>query len=173
MTPLRTADVAARLGVSEATVGRAAETRRVIRYVDDLAHKNSEALSFIPRPKLEYYAECGQIMMAFENDEPCGFLVHGNGQRVCRIYQACIQCDARRRKHGLDLVSRLIRKATDQGFEAISLWCANDLDSNEFWRQVGFTFAGQREGGTRRVRKHNHWILWLTPTLDFLEVGRP
>ncbi len=138
---------------------------RLVNYIDALAHKNSEALSFLPRPMLEHYAGAGQILMAHENDEPCGYLIHGNGDRWCKIYQACIQYDARRREHGFELVRRLVRKADSQGFEAISLWCADDLDSNDFWRAAGFTFAGQREGGRRRGRKHNRWILWLQPRL--------
>jgi N-acetylglutamate synthase-like GNAT family acetyltransferase len=143
----------------------------VVQYIDALAHKNSEALSFLPRPTLEHYAEVGQILIAHENGEPCGYLIHGNGARWCKIYQACIQYDARRREHGLELVRRLVRKALTGGFEAISLWCAEDLESNEFWRSAGFVWAGRREGGRRRGRKHNHWILWLQPTLFREEVS--
>ena len=145
--------------------------REYLGFVDDLAHKNSEALSFIPRPMLERYAEAGQVMLAKENGEPCGFLIHGNGARWCRIYQACIQYDARYREHGLSLVRALIEKATRQGFEAISLWCASDLDSNKFWQEAGFSFAGCRAGGQRRGRQHNHWMLWLQPVLWSGECG--
>jgi hypothetical protein len=38
-------------------------------YADDLARKNSEALSFIPRPMIERYAERGQLLLATENGE--------------------------------------------------------------------------------------------------------
>jgi N-acetylglutamate synthase-like GNAT family acetyltransferase len=142
-----------------------------LAYVDDLAHKNSEALSFIPRPMLEHYAAVGQIITAEENAEPCGFLVHGNGARWCKIYQACVQYDARRMEHGLDLVRRLVEKAHWQGFEAISLWCAADLDANHFWRSAGFQYAGSRDGGTRRGRQHNHWVLWIQQPLFGCEGG--
>jgi ribosomal protein S18 acetylase RimI-like enzyme len=118
---------------------------------------------------LEHYAEVGQILMAQENGDPCGYLIHGNGDHWCKIYQACIQYDARRREHGFELVRRLARKATEEGFEAISLWCAEDLEANEFWRLAGFVWAGQREGGKRRGRKHNRWILWLQPILGAAE----
>lgn len=135
----------------------------MLRYIDGLARRNSEALSFIPLPRLEDYFLRGQILLERENGEPCGYLVHGNHPEVCRIYQACIQYDARRRDHGLALVRRLVLKADRMGCRAVSLWCADDLEANAFWKAAGFTFCGQREGGRRRGRKHNHWVLWLKP----------
>lgn len=126
-------------------------------YIDDLAHKNSEALSFIPMPRLEQYWQNGQILTSYENGELCGYLVYGLGWPVMRIYQACIQYDARRKQHGFELVSRLITIASSRSVSWISLWCANDLESNSFWREAGFEFCGVREGGRRRKRKHNLW----------------
>jgi ribosomal protein S18 acetylase RimI-like enzyme len=135
-----------------------------VGYVVDLAKRNSEAISFIPSPRLEQYYENGQILVARENDEPCGFLVFGL-RPVAKIYQACIQYDARRMENGLRLVSRLIRIASSRGCDAISLWCASDLEANHFWRAAGFRFVDQRPGGSRRGRVHNRWYMQLTPTL--------
>jgi GNAT superfamily N-acetyltransferase len=134
-----------------------------VRYADDLARKNSEALSFIPRPMIERYAERGQLMLATENGEPCGFVIHGEGWPQMRIYQACIQYDARRREHGMALVARLADKARARGCTDIRLWCADDLDSNDFWRAAGFEACGSRAGGKRRGRRHVLWALRLTP----------
>jgi L-amino acid N-acyltransferase YncA len=89
----------------------------------------------------------------------------GRFSRWCKVYQACIQYDARRREHGLSLVATLVRKATEAGFGAIALWCADDLESNDFWRSAGFRWAGMREGGKRRGRKHNRWVMPLQPLL--------
>lgn len=138
-----------------------------VQYAVDLARKNSEALSFIPRPRIEAYAEAGQLLVATENGEPCGFLIYGGGWPILKVYQCCIQYDARRRHAGLDLVRRLIAIAAAR-CQDISLWCADDLDANEFWRSAGFSLVGQREGGTRRGRKHNAWYLRVAaPTLTF------
>lgn len=134
-----------------------------VRYADDLARKNSEALSFIPRPMLERYAERGQLMLAYENDDPCGFVVHGAGWPQLRIYQACIQYDARRREHGMALVAELAAKARLRGCHDIRLWCADDLDSNSFWSAAGFERCGERAGGARRGRRHILWALRLQP----------
>lgn len=129
------------------------------KYAEHLARQDYEAIGFIPRPRLEEYEQRGQILVQHENDEPCGVVVFGNGWPILRIYQAVIQYDARRREHGLSLVARVVAEARRRGCHAIGLWCADDLTANEFWRAAGFTFGGQREGGRRRGRKHNRWVL--------------
>lgn len=143
---------------------------RAVRYADDLARKNSEALSFIPTPKIAEYAERDQLVIATENDEPCGFLIYGAGWPQTRIYQACIQYDARRREHGMALVAQVAAQARTAGCSDVRLWCADDLDSNEFWRSSGFEYVASRRGGRRRGRTHNLWVLRLTeaPILQFI-----
>lgn len=135
-----------------------------VRYAIDLAKKNSEAVSFIPTPRVEEYAERGQILFATENDELCGFLIYGAGYPTLKVYQACIQYDARRRRSGLDMVERLKQIARAEGRD-ISLWCAEDLQANSFWEAAGFSLVGKREGGARRGRKHNGWLLEVRPNL--------
>jgi GNAT superfamily N-acetyltransferase len=149
------------------------ELSRAVGYADDLARKNSEALSFIPRPQIEQYARDGQLWIATENDEPCGFLIFGNGWPQTRIYQACIQYDARRREHGMALVAALADKARSFGCSDIRLWCADDLDSNDFWRAAGFEYCASRRGGRRRGRVHNLWALRLLelPNLRLARTG--
>lgn len=132
-----------------------------VPFIVDLMRKNYESIGFIPIPKLDYYASKGQILMESENEDPCGYLIYGNGWPRLRIYQACIQYDARRREHGLRLVARVIREGLKRQCEIISLWCADDLDANEFWKSAGFSFGGKREGGIHRGRKHNLWIFRL------------
>lgn len=133
-----------------------------LRYIEHLARSNYEAIGFIPRPKLAEYAARGQILMAEENDESAGFLVFGAGWPTLRIYQACIQYDARRREHGASLVARLITEAQRRGCHLISLWCADDLPANEFWQALGFRKVGTRPGGKARGRLHNQWVLSVT-----------
>lgn len=138
----------------------------MVKYVVDLARKNSEAISFIPKPRLEEYADSGQLLIETENDDPCGFLIFGNTFPILKIYQACIQYDARRIYHGFNLLRRLIIYAEHYGFTAISLYCADDLEANQFWQSAGFQFAGQRLGGHRRGRMHNRWIMYLESPLQ-------
>ncbi len=135
---------------------------RLLPYIRDLMAKNYEAVGFLPVPRLEEYAARGQVLVQRENDEPCGYLAFGNGWPVLKVYQCCIQTDARRVAHATELVNRLIGIARDRNCMAISLWCADDLDSNGFWRAMGFQFGGQRDNGNRRGRKHNKWVLFVT-----------
>ena len=138
-----------------------------VAFAESLARKNYEAIGFIPRPRLEWYADRGQLLTAEENGEPAGFLVFGGGWPVLKVYQACVQYDARRREHGLALVGRLTRIALRRGCHAIALWCADDLEANAFWRAAGFQFAGRRDGGRARGRVHNRWYLPLdTPQIS-------
>lgn len=143
-----------------------------LNYVVDLARRNTDAIGFIPRPKLEKYEQAGQILTGYENDEPCGFLVYGNGYPLLRVYQACIQYDARRREHGFALVRDLETRAAHRGVEAISLWCASDLEASEFWRAAGFERVGTKLGGARRARSLSCWRkIMPAPAQPCLEVS--
>lgn len=130
-------------------------------YVLDLARKHYEEIGFLPSPKLEEYQASGQLWVADENGEPCGFLVWGRGWPVLRVYQVCIQYDAQRRLHGAQLVGKLINKAEAEGYERISCWVADDIPANEFWQAMGFVKVAEREGGKKRGRKHIGWVYWV------------
>ena len=134
-------------------------TGKVIPYVVALSRRHTNELGFLPRPRLEAYHERGQLWVEYDNNEPCGFVVWGNGWPVLRIYQICIAYDARRQTHGLNLIRRIIQKADAGGYEAISCFVADDLDANLFWRDAGFTLCGTRQGGHARGRWHNHWVM--------------
>lgn len=129
-----------------------------VRYVEHLMRSNYDAVGFIPRPRLEQYAARGQVLMEHENDAPAGFLVFGAGWPTLRIYQACIQYDARRIEHGTRLVERVMTEAARRGCHIVSLWCADDLPANAFWEAVGFRCIGTRPGGSARGRLHRHWV---------------
>lgn len=146
----------------------------LVPYVRDLMAKNYEAVGFLPTPRLERYAERGQVLLQTENDDPCGYLVFGNGWPTLKVYQCCIQYDARRLDHATDLVNRLIREAHARGCSSISLWCADDLEANSFWAAAGFHFAGKRNNHNRRGRLHNRWVLTLANPAQaslFPEIG--
>jgi ribosomal protein S18 acetylase RimI-like enzyme len=142
-----------------------AVSSHLLPFVRDLMAKNYEAVGFLPATRLEEYLARGQVLIQRENDEPCGYLAFGNGWPTLKVYQCCIQYDARRLAHATQLVSRLISIAEARGCSSISLWCADDLDANSFWRSAGFTFSGQRSGGARRGRRHNCWVMWLRSSL--------
>ena len=90
-----------------------------------------------------------------------GFLLRGPIRPITKIYQACIQEDARRRMNGEQLVQALARLAELADAEQISLHCAHDLESNQFWRALQFQHRGIRQGRATRGRIHNRWVFDL------------
>jgi hypothetical protein len=106
-------------------------------------------------------------MLAAINDDPVGYLLYDLAPDRLRIPQACIQYDARRRKHGEALVAALMQANPD--VSEISLRCAADLEANVFWRDMGFTCVATLPGGRRRGRTINAWTMWLTPRLIGLD----
>lgn len=144
-----------------------------INYVVGLSRKHFDEIGFVPRPRLEQYHDRGQLWIANEGKDPCGFLVWGNGWPVLRVYQACIQYDAQRRLHGAALVGRLINKAEAEGYEQISCWVANDIPANDFWKTMGFHMMATRYGGKKRRRQHNAWVYYChAPRQGLLLGGR-
>lgn len=133
----------------------------MIEYVLSLAKKHTDEIGFLPKATVEHYVRAGQVLLETENDEMCGFLIFGNGWPRLKIYQACVQLDAQRRAHGLAMVGKLIARASERGYEAVSLWCADDLPANEFWEAAGFQKLKSKPGGKRRNRKLNLWVFWL------------
>lgn len=153
--------------------GQSSTPEDPLPYAESLMRQNYEAVGFIPRPRMEQYALRGQLLVETENGDPCGYLVFGaEAWPYMRVYQAVIQYDARRREHGLALVARLVAIGRERGAAAISLWCADGLEANDFWKSVGFRFAGKRDGSKTfrgrvgvRGRRHNRWLLTLAPGL--------
>jgi len=141
-------------------------------HVDDVAYELSLAkrftdqLGFLTRDAVEHYAMRGGVLRARENEEPAGFLVFvstkGDQPRVAQIYQAAVQLDAQRRKHGLALVDQACQLSRSSGAHLMQCWCASDLEANEFWLAAGFTNCGDRPGGRRRRRRHYLWQMALT-----------
>lgn len=80
----------------------------------------------------------GRLLFQFENNDPCGFLLLGPPKKTWRIYQTCVQPDARRIEHATTLIDTIKRRAHAANVHQIELWCAADLEANQFWQAVGF-----------------------------------
>jgi ribosomal protein S18 acetylase RimI-like enzyme len=127
-------------------------------YAEELHKKNSDALGFIPRSRLESYERNGQILIQKEGGDECGYLIFGKGWPYLRIYQACIDYDVRRQKHGFSLVSKLVKEAGKR-HEKILLRCRENLEANIFWEAAGFSLLRSEPGGKRRNKNINVWQL--------------
>ena len=131
-------------------------------FIRCLAASESEALGFIPWPRVEKYVERGQVIVGRKNDDPAGFIIHGRGDgEVLRIYQAAICADARRDGRGAEMVSTVKRRATAAGKTAVWLRCAADLaDARQFWEACGFYAVGTTPGGRRGHRKYRDLVIY-------------
>ena len=100
------------------------------------------------------------MSLALENDEPAAYLL-GKGSYLRDphfgiMYQAAVSYDARRRLIGTALVQHFIDQLSGPGVAGgvrlIGLWCAQDIDANEFWNACGFEAIAARHGSRRMER---------------------
>jgi hypothetical protein len=126
-------------------------------------------LAFFPKQVFEREVENQRIILAELNNEPCGYVYHGAFGVICRIHQACIQYDLRGQLYGAALVRDLTARC--QAFETstIKLRCGSDIEANKFWKAMGFVCEAVTQGGIRRMRDINHWVLNIQPQLFFFE----
>lgn len=132
-----------------------------LMFVDHLQKKYSHQLGFLPRQALEAKIVRGEVSLALENDEPAAYLL-GNGKYLGDphfgiIYQAAVSYDARRRLLGTALVQHFIDHMEPM-VRLIGLWCAQDIEANEFWNSCGFEAIAARHGSRRRGRVHIFWV---------------
>ncbi len=138
-------------------------TEADLTYIVSLMRANRESVGGLPAPAINERLGRGTVLLANENDDSAGYLLWDAHGRDIRMYQACIKYDARRREHGISLVQKMFEMYPHA--ESASLRCAADLESNLFWRELGFTCTGTVPGGSRRGRTINCWTRWLEPRL--------
>jgi N-acetylglutamate synthase-like GNAT family acetyltransferase len=140
-----------------------------LTYIDHLQRKNAEELAFFPKQVFEREVENQRIILAELNSEPCGYVYHGAFGVICRIHQACIQYDLRGQLYGAALVRDLTTRCQSFETATIKLRCGSDIEANKFWQAMGFVCEAVTQGGVRRMRDINHWVLNIQPQLFFFE----
>ena len=132
-------------------------------FVDSLQKTFRNQVGFLPRQAIEGKIARGQVSIALENGEPAAYLLgQGGYQRDPSfgiIYQAAVSYDARRRLLGTALVQHFVDHLDPppHSVRLIGLWCAQDIEANEFWSACGFEPIAAREGSRRRGRVHSVW----------------
>lgn len=127
------------------------------KFLDFLQSKNNHALGFLPFVALETAIEQGRVIRAYENGEPCGYMIRGKIREETRILQIVVADDARRIEHATALVEALKGLCNAARAHSISLHCAEDLPANQFWEAIGFQKIGKRlknKTGKRWQFKH-------------------
>jgi len=114
------------------------------KFLDHLQGANRYAIGFLPFAALQEAIARGRVMQAFENGEPCGYMIHGKPRKQTRILQMVVANDARRVQHATALAEALVLLCSSVPSHEITLHCAEDLESNRFWRAIGFEPVGRR-----------------------------
>ena len=146
----------------------------MISYVDKLQRANSDSLSFYPLRAFEREVESakGRIFLGLLNNQPCGYIYIGTtGKTIQRMFQVCIEYDARRSAYGAQLVVAVEDYALEHGSSRIVFGCGFDLDANNFWQAMGYKCVDSVQGAIRRNRQINIWVKSLQePLFEDVEV---
>ena len=128
-----------------------------LKYITSLANKEGHAIGFIPKIAYEaaitgiktghrWSLTCNdKLWLAFENEDPVGFVLASFG-KIVKVNQICIQEDARKIERGKMLLTTLQNYASKIGKYSFGCGCANDLESNIFWKAMGWQYVSQRNG---------------------------
>lgn len=122
--------------------------------IDKLQKENVEAVGFIQNTIWEKYVFGGErnfvVLICEANNDAVGYVLITPGMGVMRygkIQQIAVRNDARRLHYGtalLDVCRQFCEMFTRKGF---TLRCRTDLESNNFWKALGFTNYGTWEKG--------------------------
>jgi len=132
-----------------------------LKYIESLSKTESRSIGFIPKVRYEA-AIIGQrihettkpncndtIYLCFEDNDPVGFVLASKGRggdSSSKIAQIVIQPDARLIERGMLLLNRVIKHYETKGIFNFKCGCADDLESNLFWKAMGWEKVSQRKG---------------------------
>jgi hypothetical protein len=141
-------------------------------YINDLSKKESKSLGFIPNPAYmsaitgiktgkRWSLVCNDKLFVCEcNGDLVGFCLASFGHRERnvmtrqgKIAQICLQTDARMLQRGRLLLNTVITYGESIYTFNWLCGCADDLESNIFWRAMGWHKVGQRKG----ISSKNTW----------------
>ena len=142
-------------------------SKQIIAYAVGLQDAHRHELGFLPKTTFERYLQQHKLRLQYLNDEPCGFLTHGQPRTndCVKIYQACIQTDARRIKEATELVHGLIADCRRVQAASLVCRCAADLDATAFWKALGFRPVALELPASRTGRQLIRYELRLSPSL--------
>jgi hypothetical protein len=134
-------------------------------YIHSLAKKHAEELGFLTTETMRIYLDRGDVQIAQDNGDPVGFFLHSRLKAHTRIFQACVQIDARGLAHGIELLSDLVSRSVPAGTQHITLHCRDGLPSNAFWSACGFALDGSYPGGKSKGKVICCWRLNIADAL--------
>jgi GNAT superfamily N-acetyltransferase len=118
-------------------------------FIDKLQKDNSFAVGFIQKTVWEKYVFGGErnfvVFVCEKNNDPVGYILITPGMGVghhIKIQQIAVRDDARRLDYGSALIAVVTDFCNTFGRAGATLRCRIDLDSNHFWKALGFTNYG-------------------------------
>jgi predicted GNAT family N-acyltransferase len=113
--------------------------------VDKLQKENSNAVGFIQKSVWEKYVWGGErnfiVLICEANNDAVGYVLITPGMsayKYAKIQQICVRNDARRLYYGKALISVCTDFCQKFGRVGFTLRCRTDLESNNFWKNLGF-----------------------------------
>jgi len=127
-------------------------------FVDKLQKENSQAVGFIQKTVWTDYVYGGKrnfvVFICEKNNDMVGYILltpGRGGMSYAKIQQIAVRNDARRLDYGTALIDCVRKFCYKFGRIGVSLRCRKDLESNLFWKALGFELYGVWEKG-----KFNH-----------------
>ena len=118
-------------------------------FIDKLQRENSYAVGFIQRTIWDRYVFGGErnffVLLCEANYDPVGYTLITPGRAVnsyVRIQQIAVREDARRLDYGSALIDVVAEFCSEHQRRGARLRCRVDLESNRFWKALGFQRYG-------------------------------
>ncbi|NBX87987.1 MAG: GNAT family N-acetyltransferase [Bacteroidetes bacterium] len=120
-----------------------------IAFIDKLQKDNSYAVGFIQKSVWDRYVFGGErnfvVFICEKNNDPVGYILMTPGKGVgysVKIQQIAVRDDARRLDYGTALIAVVKEFCNTFQRTGATLRCRTDLESNHFWKALGFTKYG-------------------------------
>ena len=140
--------------------------------VDKLQKENSYAVGFIQKTVWEDYVWGGKrnfvVLICEANNDPVGYVLitpARGSYKYAKIQQIAVRDDARRLQYGSALIDVCRQFVEEFGRIGFTLRCRTDLESNHFWKKLGFTVYGVWEKG-----KINHVGFKASDDINLLKI---
>jgi GNAT superfamily N-acetyltransferase len=125
-----------------------------VTFIDKLQKENANAVGFIQRTIWDRYVFGGErnfvVFICEKNADMVGYVLLTPGKGVntyTRIQQIAVREDARRLDYGSALIAVVRDFCETFNRAGTRLRCRQDLESNHFWRALGFSKYGVWEKG--------------------------
>ena len=138
-------------------------------YIDSLRKREGAALGFIPKDVYISVLErrrvhnrdrwrYQEVLVTEDNGQLTGFAMTSYHATMANIFQIVVQQDARRWHRALLMADYIEERARALGKAGVKCRVACDLESNLFWRAIGYcplgkvvsTWLNQRESASKR-----------------------